>query len=308
MAGSCSCWRRGCCCSALKVLPASLTRSWGAASICFARAAGRSFSATAQRRPEPEAARAPRPQGSANPRCPPENGSDGDIRRRAERATALAHLGKLSAAAKALTASPLAPASAQTLAALRDPERRPPAAQVPLDPNLGPCSVPAAALSRDRLLANLRRAGLGAAAGPSGCTNEHLRVLLDDEVCSELLASAAARLAGADLPPEAADALRLGRMVALTKPTGGVRALVMGDVFRRLVARTLAQQFGEHFRMACAPFQYALSTRARPEALVRALRAATEADPRTTVLSIDGVGAFDHISRASMLGALRSHA
>ena len=180
-----------------------------------------------------EAARAPRPQGSADPRCPPEDGSDGDIRRRAERATALAHLGELSAAAKALTASPLAPASAQTLAALRDPERRPPAAQVPLDPNLGPRSVPAAALSRDRLLANLRRARRGAAVGPSGCTNEHLRVLLDDEVCSEFFASAAARLAGVDLPPEAADALRLGRMVALTKPTGGVRALVMGDVFRR---------------------------------------------------------------------------
>ena len=94
----------------------------------------------------------------------------------------------------------------------------------------------------------------------------------------------------------------------LTKPTGGVRALVMGDVFRRLVARTLAQQFGEAFREACAPFQYALSTRAGPEAVVRALRVATETDPRTTVLSIDGIGAYDHISRASMLDALRGHA
>ena len=81
----------------------------------------------------------------------------------------------------------------------------------------------------------------------------------------------------------------------------------MGDVFRRLVARTLAQQFGEKFREACAPFQYALSTRAGSEAVVRALRAATETDPRTTVLSIDEVGAYDHISRASMLEALRTH-
>ena len=81
----------------------------------------------------------------------------------------------------------------------------------------------------------------------------------------------------------------------------------MGDVFRRLVARTLAQQFGEKFREACAPFQYALNTSAGSEAVVRALRAATETDPRTTVLSIDAVGAYDHISRASMLEALRTH-
>eukprot|EP00439_Symbiodinium_sp_Y106_P065357 s637_g10.t1 len=49
------------------------------------------------------------------------------------------------------------------------------------------------------------------------------------------------------------------------------------------------------------PFQYALSTEAGSEALVRAIRAATESDPRTTVLSVDGVGAYDHISRQSML-------
>ena len=37
---------------------------------------------------------------------------------------------------------------------------------------------------------------------------------------------------------------------------------------------------------------------------MRAIRAATESDPRTTVLSVDGVGAYDHISRQSMLSAL----
>ena len=87
-----------------------------------------------------------------------------------------------------------------------------------------------------------------------------------------------------------------------------MRALVLGDVLRRFVARTLAQQFGEVFREACAPFQYALSTRAGSEAFIHAVRAAVEADPRTTVLSIDGVGAYDHISSASMLTALRDHA
>ena len=99
--------------------------------------------------------------------------------------------------------------------------------------------------------------------------------------------------------------VRLGRMVGLQKPDGGVRGLVMSDVFRRVVARTLAQQHAGAFQAACAPFQYALRTRAGAESLARAVRAACEADGRTTVLSEDGVGAFDHISRASMLRGLR---
>ena len=72
--------------------------------------------------------------------------------------------------------------------------------------------------------------------GPFGL---HLRVLLVDEHTTELLALAAAKLAQGAVPPEFVCALRRGRIVALTKPTGGVRALVMGDmgdVFRRLVA------------------------------------------------------------------------
>ena len=89
------------------------------------------------------------------------------------------------------------------------------------------------------------------------------------------------------------------------KPDGGVRGLVMSDAFRRLVARSLAQQHAGAFQAACAPFQYALRTRAGAESLARAVRAATELDARTTVLSIDGVGAYDHISRASMLSGLQ---
>ena len=40
------------------------------------------------------------------------------------------------------------------------------------------------------------------------------------------------------------EGVRVGRMTALQKPDGGVRGIVVGDVVRRLVARTLAQQFG----------------------------------------------------------------
>ena len=47
-----------------------------------------------------------------------------------------------------------------------------------------------------------------------------------------------------------------------------------------------------------------MSTRAGTECVAHALQALTELDPRATVVSIDGVSAFDLISRRSMLEAL----
>ena len=54
------------------------------------------------------------------------------------------------------------------------------------------------------------------------------------------------------------------------------------------------------------PYQFGLSTRAGTEALYKLLQVATECNPRTTVLSVDAVGAFDHVSRQAMLDGLRS--
>ena len=233
-----------------------------------------------------------------------------ELRRRGERAAALVQLGELSAASASLTSAPLAPCTAATLEALRDPERRPPVPQVDLPPEIlrPPAGSVPIALDQAALLRNLRGARRGAAPGLSGMTMEHLRVLLDEEEATGLLQQAAQRMAHADLPSGVLAGLRLGRMVALQKPQGGVRGLVMGDVFRRLVARTLAQQCGDAFQEACLPFQYALSTRAGADSLARAVQIAIDDDPRTTILSIDGVGAYDHISRRCMREGLRDEA
>ena len=139
-------------------------------------------------------------------------------------------------------------------------------------------------------------------------TVEHLRVLLScDEDCRHL-AHAAHLLTTAAIPAPILPAIRLGRLVALQKPNGRVRGLVLGDVFRRLVARTLAQQFSPQFQVATAPHQFALSTRAGGEALTRAVRVATEIEPSLCVLSVDGVGAYDHVARQAILHGLQRDA
>ena len=136
-------------------------------------------------------------------------------------------------------------------------------------------------------------------------TAEHLRVLLHNERDSDLLFEMALDLVRANIPPEILDAIRLGRMVALQKPGGGVREIVVGDILRRVVAKTLAQEMGHHIEAATSPFQHALTTRCGCECIAHAVQALTDADPELAVLSIDGIGAFDLISRVSMLTALK---
>ena len=142
----------------------------------------------------------------------------------------------------------------------------------------------------------------GSAPGPGGCTNEMLRVCLDDAHVLDLL-----NLAAEDFPrgetPASRSFLR-ATMTALSKKDGGIRSIPTGSSFRRLVGKTLARQFGPVVEQVCAPFQFALSTRAGTDCVGHAIRVMTDLDPRATVLSVDGVGAYDHVLRSSMLGKL----
>ena len=51
---------------------------------------------------------------------------------------------------------------------------------------------------------------------------------------------------------------------------------------------------------ACSPFQFAFSTRAGVHRVGHAIRVVTDANPEDTVLSIDGIGAYDHVYRSAM--------
>ena len=61
-------------------------------------------------------------------------------------------------------------------------------------------------------------------------------------------------------------------MTALQKPDGGgVRGIATGTSFRRLVAKCPARQFGKAVE-SCAPFQFALSTRAGTDCVGHVVR------------------------------------
>ena len=131
---------------------------------------------------------------------------------------------EISSGRSALEADPIAPGNEATLNSLWDESPRPRALGEPL-PDHVTNHQPAIEfeLDRDRSLKNLRCVQRGAAAGPSGMT-------------SELLWDLGRSFARGQVPAEILPLIRLGRIIALRKPSGGIRGIVVGDVFRRLRA------------------------------------------------------------------------
>ena len=257
---------------------------------------------------------AARASGAANTSRPPgraaaartETAEPGDPPRRAgptprgHAACKSVLLGEVSRGRQYLTGATLAPGNLATLEALQS--KRPDAPRQPLPDEVLHYQPPVPLqLDREAFLACLRSSPRGSAAGPGGCTFEHLRVLMDDTEGLEELLNAAESLARADVPEEVAESFMTARLTALLKNSGGVRGIAAGTTLRRLVARTLARQYGGEVEAACAPFQYALSTRAGTDCVGHVVRAVTDDRETATLLSIDGVGAFDYVSRAAML-------
>ena len=137
-------------------------------------------------------------------------------------------------------------------------------------------------------------------------TAEHLRPVLEARRVLHSLFRVAESLAAASVPLDVVDVLRLERITALQEPSGCMRGIVAGDIIRRLVGGAVAQQTGPAVQRANSPFQYALSTRAGCECVVHVLQALCEVNRESTILSIDGVIAYDLISRRVMMQVLRT--
>ena len=185
-----------------------------------------------------------------------------DLERRAARAESLVHTGELSAARLALEGDSVAPGDDATLSALRDPERRPPVLRDPIPEDIlsSRPEVPLD-LDSDILARNIRSARRGAAGGPSGMTMDHIRPLLESEADTAGFSRMCLDFARAEIPSDVLTLLKMGTVTALRKPNGKIRGIIIGDIMRRVVARTIAEQVVLAVEEATAPFQYALSTK-----------------------------------------------
>ena len=179
---------------------------------------------------------------------------------RATRALSLVHMGELSAARQALEGASLAPGNLATLGMLTDPARRPPVARRALSPEvLNAQRAEPLILDPVEFLTSLRKSHRGAAAGPSGMTSDHLFPVLENEGDSERLVEVASLLAVDRVPEEITDALRLGRLTALSKPDGGVRGIVsvtfLGGWWHARSRSRLRSKWKQHRSLPSTPSQ-----------------------------------------------------
>ena len=229
-------------------------------------------------------------------------GDSSEAERRGLAAQERVKRGQVSRARQALVGAALSPKTEGTLDEFR--RRRPQAALRPI-PQVVMDYAPDSPLVLDMkiFVKCLRTAPGGSSAGPGGCSNEMLKVCLDDQETCQLL-FLAAEVFARGTAPNVSHCFMLANLTALQKKDGGVRGIATGTTFRRLVAKTLARQFSRQVTAACAPFQFALSTRAGVDCVGHVVRATADADGEATLLSIDGVGAYDHELRSSMLAKL----
>ena len=204
-----------------------------------------------------------------------------------------------------LTSSGLAPGTPATLAQLRDPARRPAALSEALPPE-ATSYRPARSVNLEwASLANaLRSAGRGSAADLAGARYEHYRVLMEEKETWAEFADLIQDFVRAKVPDEVMQGLRMGRMTALNKKDGNVRGIVAGSIIRRLGCRAIAQQFSDAFMITTSPYQFALQAKAGTDALARAVHLLTEEDQERVVISLDGIGAYDHVKRAAFMRKL----
>ena len=225
--------------------------------------------------------------------------------RRGRAAQGRVERGQVSRARQELTGAALAPKTRETLEELQCKRSQRRVQEIPVEVMDFMPQRPVT-LNARVFAASLRGAPNGSSPGPGGCSYEMLKVCFDDGELLQLLTAAAEDFARASVPQEIFRAFQKAHMTALAKKDGGVRGIATGTSFRRLVAKSMARHFAKEVESVCAPFQFALSTRAGTDCVGHAVRAMTDAHSTSTVLSLDGIGAYDHVFRSAMLSKLHS--
>ena len=229
-----------------------------------------------------------------------------ELKLKLEQAERLIKKGELSHAARLIKSVGLAPGNQDTLAQLTDPNLRPREQIQPLSNEILQYE-PAASfrLDRGRFARNLRKARRGLSSGLAGNRNEHLKLSLENEDTLNDLGEIAQYFCDANLPNEISEAMHMCKMTAIRKSAHKIRGLNAGDSFRRLVAKTIAQQCEDEFRSATSPYNYGMACHSGMDAIIHLLRTASDSCPNKVITKIGGIGAFDHILRSSMLNQFR---
>jgi hypothetical protein len=90
-----------------------------------------------------------------------------------------------------------------------------------------------------------------------------------------------------------AKALSVARLLALVKPFRGIRPIVVGEVFYRLMSRTLCFQFHDAFVVHLCPHQFGVTVKGGYKGMMHKIWRSLDVHLNWVVLQVDIVNAFN---------------
>lgn len=225
--------------------------------------------------------------------------------KRAARVSTLAASGEVTRSLRACAATGAARTDADTLPllhALYPPQPLPAPPAQPTTPDLALARE--AAENAVRFLSKpARLSAPGLVAGRA----EHWTGTARDAEGSRLLTTLFVRILTGDAPEPALRCLRTGEIVALPKPGGKVRPIVLTPILRRYALRGLMAAAREGLEAAVGPMQFGCGTAGGVEAAVTAVKLASQQWSNPAVLALDTSAAFQHVRRDDVFQQCDTH-
>ncbi|XP_062499650.1 uncharacterized protein LOC134176971 [Corticium candelabrum] len=104
-----------------------------------------------------------------------------------------------------------------------------------------------------------------------------------------------------DVPPNVVPLLSASKLIAIPKHGNDVRPIAVGEVFRRLTAKTICQQKSPEFASYFSPIQHGIATPGGAELLTHHIQILLEQNPDWSILKTDVRNAFNSVSRERLL-------
>ena len=151
----------------------------------------------------------------------------------------------------------------------------------------------------------------GSSGGPSGWRGSHLKEMLKAKCKPSFLAALAAfctRIANGSFSDECMAVITAARLVPIGKPSGGLRPIAVGDVFRRLAGKLLMDAIVAKTTEYLRPEQVGVQVPNAAETAARKVRLWTQdAKPDEVLLQVDMRNAFGSVDRRKMLAEVKHH-
>ena len=132
-------------------------------------------------------------------------------------------------------------------------------------------------------------------------------MLADCHDLEDCLLTIAQRLAAGGPSPSIGQALAAARLIALPKGENSVRPIAVGEVLRRLVARTICLQERAAMAEVFYPLQYGVAVSGGLDQIFHQIQAGLESHDDWGLLKCDLQNAFNCVSRESFFREVSTH-